>query len=341
MARFAGRQDTPGGRDPDSKWAHCLALSRRYNPGPTLNTNSLTSSSSSTSRALSNISDSKPLQSYSSATSYFALLSANEEHLIDGRSLANHKENGNHKQQGSVSGSTRRDMDSLWVAWFTERWHQHQLADAPDQMIQAKSSNSEQFFPQSPKTPSPSGIRQRPTQKNGHAQDPENAARSKTTSVRSVVADSVETITPWSSSPNDFLNPDTDSFDTFPELPPNFDSLMPFNPIIPPANEATGPCATAQLDDDEDFTWLGDQPAFPLNTDDESGPSSPSHKRNREEYPGGYSPVDVDVSVNVNAQTCQEERRTKKKQKTDHYHPCTHHHLRMPSPFCSSVLWPS
>lgn len=122
-----GGHRTTMGRDPDSKWAHWLVLSRRDRPGSMLGTFSLNCFPSSPSKPSSNVGDSKPLLSRSNGTSYFALLSTNEHGSTDRRSSVNYK------QHGNVSGLTTRDVDFRgWVAWFTERWRQRQFAEMPD-----------------------------------------------------------------------------------------------------------------------------------------------------------------------------------------------------------------
>ena len=317
-----GGQSTPMGRDPDSKWVHWLALSRRNNPDSTSSTLSSSPSSSSLSKASSNIGDSRPLRSRSSATSYFALLSASEDGSNEGRSFAKHK------QHGNVSGLTTRGMDSSWVAWFTERWHQHQLAEMPDKMMQEQAHSSEQSFLNINKTLSPSESQQLQMQRNSLPQDPENAAVFNTaTTTASAVASSVGGTSPLSSPLNDLLDSDIDSLGTLTELRSSFYSALPFDSTNTQANRAAEPGATAGFDDG-DLTWLEEQHAFPLSIGDESGQSSPRSKRSREGYPGDYT----------NDGRTHRENITNKKQKIFHSWP---NRLETSSPFPSSMLRPS
>lgn len=269
------------GRDPDSKWAHRLALRRRNNPDPTVDTPSSSPSPSPRSRPSSNIGDSKPFHSRSSATSYFALLSANEDGSINGRSSTNHK------QHSSVSSLSRRDMYSSWAACSTERWRQRQLANMPNQMMHEKSHGSKHSFLNGNMTLLPSDTRQLPMKKHSLSPDPENAAMSRTTTTRSAIPSSAGTISTASSPSNDFLDFDINSLDTLTGLLPDFGSTLPFDPTNAQAHGTAGPWPLAGPDDG-DFTWLEEQLAFPLNLGDESGCSSPSNKRSREEYPGEY-----------------------------------------------------
>ena len=323
MQRFNGGQSTLMGRDPDSKWVHWLALSRRNTPGSMLDTLSSNSFPSSLSKASSNIGDSRPLRSRSSATSYFDLLSANEDGSIDSRPFANHK------QHGNASGLTTRNMDSSWVAWFTERWHQRQLANMPDEVMQGKTHSSEQSSLNINKALSPSETQQLQMQKTGLPRDPENAVVSNitTTTTASAIPNSMEATCPLASPSNNLLDSDIDSLDTFTELLSNFCSALPFDPANTQANEAAELCATAGLDDG-DLTWLEEQHAFPLSISDESGKSSPTSKRSREEYPGEYT---NDVQSHL-------ENTTNKKQRI--FHPWTNR-LETSSPFPSSVLRPT
>lgn len=319
MQCFDGGQSRPMGRDPDSKWVHWLALSRRNNPGSMSGTLSSSSSPSSPSKASSKISDGKPLRSRSSATSYFALLSANGDGSNDGRSFANHK------QYGNVSGLTTRDMDSSWVASFTEHWHQRQCADMPEKMVQEKAHSLEQPFLNINKTLSPSETQQLQMQTNSLPQDPENGVVSNTATTASTapaVSSSVGITSPLPSPLNNLLDSDIDSLGTFTEFLSSFYCALPFDATDTQANGAAAPCATAGLDYG-DLTWLEEQHAYPLNTSDVLGGSSPTSKRSREGYPGDYTNDGQTHLENV----------TNKKQKT--FHPWTNR-LETSSPFSSS-----
>lgn len=100
------------GKDLDTQWVHLLAVNRSNINGFTLP------------KASSHSNDRKRhVRSRSSVTNYFALLSASEHGSNAGRSPA-------YNQKASIVPSmTTRDMDSSWVAWFTERWQQRQLVD--------------------------------------------------------------------------------------------------------------------------------------------------------------------------------------------------------------------
>ena len=317
------RQSTLMGRDADSQWVHWLALSRHNKPASMSGTLSSGPFPSSPSKASSNIGDSKPLRPRSSATNYFALLSANEDGHHDGRSFTNHK------QHGNVSGLTTRDMDSSWVAWFTEREHQHQLADVTETLMRERARSFEQsFLNNNDKSLPPSGIQQLQLQSNSRPQGPENAVLSNTATTTSASAGfgSVGTTSPLPFSVNNFLDSDIDSLDTFSELLSGFGPALPSEPSNIQANGAAGPCDTDGFDDG-DFTWLEAQHACPLSISDESGLSSPNSKRSREEYPGGYPTND--------GQTLLEGITTSKKQKF--VHPWAGR-LDTSSPSSSSVL---
>ncbi|MCJ1387244.1 hypothetical protein MMC18_000084 [Xylographa bjoerkii] len=281
---------------------------------------------SSPSRPSSYIGDSRPLRSRSSATSYFALLSANEDGSNDGESFANHK------PRGSTSGLTPRDMQSSWVAWFTERWHKHQLADMPDNMVQEKAPGTEQSFLNINKTLTTSEAQQLQMQKHYLPRDPEYAVVSNpaTTTTASTVVSSVGTTSPLPSPSDNLLDFDVDSLDTFSELLSNFCSTLPFDATKTQAHGAAGPCGTTGLNDG-DFTCLEEQHTFPLHMSDESGNTSPTSKRSREGYPGDYTNDDQAQLENIT-------NITSKKQKTLH---SWNHHPETLSPFSSNVLRPS
>lgn len=275
----SGRQGRSRGRDPNSQWVHWLASSRLNSPRSKCGTLSSSPSSSSRSRASSQIGDSKHLASCSSATSYFALLSANEDGCHDGRPSANPKQNGN------TSGLNMQDTDSSWVAWFNECWDQQRLPDIPDKTVQEGAPPSEQCFLDLSKTMSPSEIQQLQMQRHSLPQDSHNALVSNTTTANSSAVRSpvgTTTTSPWASPSTQFWDSDIDCLDNLTESLLNFSSTSPFDPISTPANGVAEPCATAGLDGD--FAWLGEQDAFPLNLNDELGKSSPSSKRGREAY---------------------------------------------------------
>lgn len=289
------------GRDPDSKWARWLALSRQDGPGSAFDTCS-SSSPASLSSASPNIGNNIPLRPHSSATSYFALLSTNQNGSIDGKSFANNK------QHGNVSGLTSRNMDSSWVAWFTERWHQGQLVDVSDRINQEKAHNSEQSLLDSNRIQLPFENQRLPTQKSNISQDPENGAVSSTPlTTASVISSSAGISSTWPSPSSNFLNADIDSLDAFTELLPNFDSTFPFDPTNAQANGAEGSYNMTEFDD-ADLVWLEEQHEFPPNLSDESRISSPSNKRGREGYHGNY----------INDHQNQLEDLTNKKQKMFH-----------------------
>ena len=257
------------GRDTDSKWVEWLASSRRNSPGSACGASSISSPSS----------PSKASSTRSSATSYFALLSANEDGSNDGRSSF-----ANHKQHCNISGSTTRGMDSSWVAWFTEHGHQGRFTDMPDQIMREKGHGSERSFLNINKTLSPTETQQLQMQRYSLPQDPEISNTATTTA--SAVSVSMGTTSPLPSPSDNLWDSNIDGLGT--DLLSTFWSALPFDPTNTQADEAAGPCATAGLDDG-DFSWLEEQHAFPFNRSEESGKSSPGSKRSREEYPGDYT----------------------------------------------------
>ncbi|RHZ52821.1 uncharacterized protein CDV56_101647 [Aspergillus thermomutatus] len=117
---------TPMGRDPDARWVQWLALTRRNNPASLSGAISPTSSTSSLPMACSNLNESGRVRSRSSATSYFALLSAAAD-AHQHQHQHQHQRQDGRKQHYSGSGTpTARHMDSSWVAWLNEHGHQRQ-----------------------------------------------------------------------------------------------------------------------------------------------------------------------------------------------------------------------
>ena len=278
MQRNDGEQCTPMGRDPISKWIHWLAHSRRSEIDSTLDTMSSNSLPSSLFQSSSNAGDCKLLPSPSITTSYFALLSANDHGFGDGRICANRG-----KQHGNNQRLTARDVDSSWVAWFAERWHQRQPADVSDEVVQENAHSPEQPFRIGKKTLSSPTETQRPKPQNNLSPGPENAVIYDTataTSSTSAVPTSEEPINPLPSSLSNIWDFDIDSIST--EFLPDLDS---FGSTNTPANEA---CATA-MPNDGDLTWLEEPRAFPFNISDESKRASSTNKRIHEEYPGDYT----------------------------------------------------
>ncbi|KAH1976460.1 hypothetical protein KXV64_006642 [Aspergillus fumigatus] len=108
------------GRDPDARWVQWLALTRRNNHAPLSGAMS-PSSSPSLPMASSNLNYSSRVHSRSSATSYFALMSAAK----DGHQHQYQREEDRKQHYYNGSGTpTRRHMDSSWVAWLNEHGHQ-------------------------------------------------------------------------------------------------------------------------------------------------------------------------------------------------------------------------
>ena len=267
------------GRDPNLKWVHWLARSRRDNPGSMFDTLSSSSFPSSLYKESSIVGNSKSVRSRSSATNYFTLLSANEDGSSDGRQFANHK------QHGNIPGLTTRDIDYSWVARFAE--HQHQQADMPRNMVQEKAHSSEQSFLNINKTLPPTERQRLQMRKNSLPQDPENAVVSNiTTTTASAFSSSLGTTSPLPSPLNNLWDFDVDSLGS--DYLCNIRSPLPFDPTDTQANGAAGPCATTGLDN-EDLSWLDKRHPFPLYTNDEPEKSSPTRKRRREEYPGDYA----------------------------------------------------
>lgn len=272
MQCFNGGQ-SPMGRDTDSKWVQWLALSRRNNPGSTFATSPSSSSPSSPYKGSS---------TRSSATSYFALLSAKEDGSNHGRSSF-----ANHKQHGHVSGSTTHDIEPSWVTRPSERWHQGQLSDMPDQITREKSNGSERSFLNIDKILSPTETQQLQMQRYNLPQDPENAVELSTaTTTASAVSISVGATSPLPSPLDPLWDSEIDSLGT--ELLSNLCSVLPIDPIDTQEKEAAGPCATVGLDDG-DFTWLEGQHAFAFNMSGDLGELNPGGKRGYEEYPGGHT----------------------------------------------------
>ena len=276
MQRFDDGQCTPMGRDPNSKWMHWLAHSRRSGIESTLDTMSSNSLPSSLFHSSSNAGDCKVLPSRSITTSYFALLSANEHGFGDGRLGANRD-----KHHGHNPRVTARDVDSSWVAWFAERWHQRQPADISDEIFQEEAHSSEQPFRNINKTLLSPPETQKLKPQNKLSLGSENAVLSDTaTSPTSAIPSSEGPINPLPSPLINLWDFDIDSLST--EFLPDFDS---FGSINTPAN---GACATA-TPNDEDLTWLEEPHAFAFSISDESKRASPTSKRIREEYPGDYT----------------------------------------------------
>ena len=314
MQCYNGGRSTAGGRDPDSKWVQWLAHSRRNNAGSMSGTSSSGFIVSPLSRSSSCMVDSKSNYSRSSATSYFAMLSTNKDISKDGISFFNHK------QHGNDPFLAMRDMDSSWVAWFTERWNQRHVADVPDKMMQDKAYGPDQSFPNINKAISPSDIQQLQTHKRSLPHVPETTTVPNTaTSTASALSSSEEPTFPLPTSSSNFLDSDINALDTFTDLLSNFDPAMPFDTTTAQADIIiAAPCATAELDDG-DLTWLEEpQPVLSLNAGDASETSSPS-KRSREEYHhGGCCTSEGEPIHNL-------ENTTNKKRKV--FHPWSNHLL--------------
>ncbi|KAI4169801.1 MAG: hypothetical protein LQ343_005450 [Gyalolechia ehrenbergii] len=259
------------GKDLDSQWVHLLARNRRNINGSTL------------SKASPYTGDRKHARSHSSATSYFALLSASGHGSNAGRTFANHQKHGN------VPGITIRDMDSSWVAWFTERWQERQLVD--DMPVKTMQEQGEQPFLDIPETLPHPETRRMQMQRNNLTQDQEDLLgfNHTTPPTSAISSSSAGTASPLPSPPNAQLDIDIDGLDTFNELLSNFCTATSLPPIPALANRSSAGVPTTVLDDG-DFTWLEEQPnTFPIHMSDESGVSSPVSKRSREEYHGDYT----------------------------------------------------
>ena len=278
MQRVDGGQCTPMGRDPISKWVHWLAHSRRSGIGSTLDTMSSNSLPSSLFQSCSNAADCKLLPSRSITTSYFALLSANEHGLGDGRLGADRD-----RQHGRNQRLTARDVDSSWVACFAERWHQRQPADVSDETVREKAHSPEQPVRNGKKTLLSPTETQRLKPQNNLSPGPENAVISDTDTATSPMPDDPSSEGPVNPLPSSLFNLwDFDIDSLSPELLPDFDS---FGSTNTPAN---GAYATA-MPNDGDLTWLEEPHAFPFNKSDESKRASSTSRRIHEEYPGDYT----------------------------------------------------
>ncbi|KAL8934749.1 MAG: hypothetical protein Q9216_005753 [Gyalolechia sp. 2 TL-2023] len=285
------------GKDLDSQWVHLLALNRRNINGSTL------------SKPPPKTGDRKHARSRSSATSYFALLSASEHGTGAGRTVASNQ------KHSTVPGMTTRDMDSSWVAWFTERWQQRQLVDdipAGSTLLQEQAEQP--FLDLSQKSLPHPETRQPQVQRYNlphHQQDQEDTRgfNHTTPETSAISSNSAGTTSPLPSPSNPQLDVDIDGLDTFTELLSNFCTASPFHPIPALANGSSssssagagqgpgagGPTTAAVLDDGSEFTWLEEQPHNPfsgMHMSDESGLSSPASKRGREEYHHGDFTVD-------------------------------------------------
>ena len=302
MQRFDGGQCAPMGRDPSSKWVHWLAHSRRSGIDSTLDTTSSNSLPSSLFQSSSNAGDCNLLPSRSITTSYFALLSANEHGFGDSRLYANRD-----KQHGNNPRLTTRDVDSSWVAWFAERWHQRQPADISDEIVQEKAHSPEQSFRNINKILSLPKETQKLNPQNNLSPGPENAVISEidsATSPTSAVPDSEGPINPLPSPLINLWDFDIDSLST--EFLPDFDSFgsnntpaSDFDSFGSTNTPANGAYATA-MPDDEDLTWLEEPHAFFFNISDELKRANPTTKRMREEYPGDYT-VEGHTGLEYNA----------------------------------------
>ena len=278
MQRFDGGQCTPMGRDPNSKWVHWLAHSRRSGIDSTLDTMSSNSLPSSLFQSSSNAGDCKRLPSRSITTSYFALLSANEHGFGDGRLCANRD-----KQLVNNPRLTARDVDSSWVAWFAERWQKRQPADISDGMVREKAHSPERPFRNIDKTLSLPTETQKLKPQNNISPGPENAVISDTNTATSPMSAVPSSEGPINSLPSPLINLwDFDIDSLSPELFSDFDSFMS------PNTPANGACATA-MPNDGDLTWLEEPHEFPFKISDESKRASPASKRIREDYPGDYT----------------------------------------------------
>ncbi|KAI4184464.1 MAG: hypothetical protein L6R41_004709, partial [Letrouitia leprolyta] len=272
------------GKDLDSQWVHLLAVNRRNINGPSL------------SRASQNTSERKQhARSRSSATSYFALLSAGEHGSSAGRSSL-------YTQKASnIPSMTTRDMDSSWVAWFTERWQQRQLVDDtiggrtfPDRTIY---TSSELAVPKSQTLSHPVTRQQQQQQQqqlmqqNNHPtqQDQEDALLFNHTTPATSEISSAGTTSPVPSPHMTNLDLDMDNLDTFLSTFCTASSFPAVPALTNPSSTSTSIQQRSSLPpstnlDNGDFTWLEDQPqqphTFPLPMSgggrEESGVSSTS-----------------------------------------------------------------
>lgn len=258
----------PMRRDPDSKWVQ-LARTRRNNPGlmsgNSTPTSTLSTSASSRSITPPNIKDAGHLRSRSSATSYFALLSAAEDANRDGRSHPNQKQH--HGRPSS------RHMDSLWASWYN--CNQRPSTNLSDDMILETPSSSTQPFVNFNHSRAPS---ETPSlQMSENTIGTTTASSTSSTNPPSTISTSVRATSPLQSSPVAFLDANIDGLNTFPE----FSSTFPFDLNDSTTNATFDP---AELDAGL-LTWLDQQPPLPFGPNDETNTSSPTSKRGLETYP--------------------------------------------------------
>ncbi|EAW25554.1 uncharacterized protein NFIA_043730 [Aspergillus fischeri NRRL 181] len=255
---------TPLGRDPDARWVQWLALTRRNNHAPLSGAMS-PSSSTSLPMACSNLNYSSRVRSRSSATSYFALLSAAE----DGHQ---HQREDGPKQHYNGSGTpTRRHMDSSWVAWLNERGHQRRQGGLVGDSTQSANSTGKYSSDQS-RSPSETPVQLQPqTCLPDSTVVPSsflNTSAFTTNTVPSMIS-SAATEFP---SPLEPL-PDAE-IDVLSQQFPDFADRFPAG--FPDATVAMGPFDPAELDAGL-LTWLDEQHAFAFNLG-EDGPVSPSKR---------------------------------------------------------------
>ncbi|EAW12214.1 uncharacterized protein ACLA_061760 [Aspergillus clavatus NRRL 1] len=248
---------TPMGRDPDSRWVQWLALTRRNNPTSLSGTVSSCSSTSSLPINSSNLSDSGRLRSRSSATSYFALLSAADAQ--DARAQHHHA----HKHSGSGTGP--RYMDSSWVAWFNERGQRQDMTDEPLHTTHPFHAGSNTYPESSLQMQAQSYLPETTTGL------PPSAFLNPTTTPSAV--SSICTATPFPSPlAGGVMDTDMDAlqrqFADYPPFPVNFtDGVPPFDP--------------AELDAGL-LTWLDEQHAFAFSVEE---PAACPGKRSLEGFP--------------------------------------------------------
>ena len=272
-------------RDSDARWVQWLTHSRRYNPKTSYDTVSSSSSSSSSSKASSTTGGGKYVRSCSSATSYFATLSANESQYKGGASspIQSHHSN--------VSGLMRPDLDTSWVTYSQKHRHTLRLVDTPDRSTQAGSHDLERQTLYAPRTLTPVEDHQHYMTISLPQQQPAiTSTPNPGTTTSSAVSSSVGTTSPMPFSLGNIVEPDVESLNTLSDLLPNMDSAWPFDLSNLLPETAAEPYATVGFDGG-DLTWLEQQPAFPLSIDESSAISSPS-KRDHEEYSGDLSSIE-------------------------------------------------
>ena len=282
MPGLESKGSTSMEQDPDAKWARWLVESRRN--GPTSPFGASTDSHRSSLGGSPGL-DSHGLCTSSSATRYFALLSAHEDGYGDGRSFASHK------SPAKACSPTTRDMDASWVAWFTKEWQERQPVFAPGERLEGDAHD-----PTEPPTDTATAA---PAFMEDHQplititaclQRPENATVSNTINDTAAGASSsVGTADPTPPSMNNLFDcGPIDTMSSFAEILSQSGSTMPFELASTQTHGAAGPPVTVGLGEG-DYIWFNAQNPFSSDVIAGTGMPSSSGKRSREVYSDEYA----------------------------------------------------